>query len=416
MERFDTNKLAEFVGIYAPWSIKSFDIDDEKKILTLNLTSDNRGKVFSLLGGGKSVGKAESDVSGNWHHVRIGVYRAVIHAALPADFQSGDGDLGRPILELPHFLGSSMRPYSNYLRQSVALARVKGVDDGAIEDCFGLSSSVVKAILHDIDGAEPESSNLLYLPTEVDPVWQNVLQDKIHIKTNVLPLKFLLSKLKLASSKNDGENLMESCLELRKFFIMNAQRMNDEIGQLCGLTVEKARRQVEADKKRQRLVLPATNNPLWIDLLTGKLSLNSQSIPLRLLISRQRNVFLQASDNVGKVEVIETLRDYFKKNCRLLKPELVLINRALAIKKNTKFGLPDPSHAIWQKILNDDQLVPSDHMAYKLLLSKLRSQLVKNTDPVQTIEAARNIRSFIAQNQKTMRNELVVILKKANVI
>ena len=78
--------------------------------------------------------------------------------------------------------------------------------------------------------------------------------------------------------------------------------------------------------------------------------------------------------------------------------------------------MPDPNHAIWQKILNDDQFIPSDHIAYKLLLSKLRNQIIRNNDPVLSIEAAKNIRSFIAQNQKTMRNELAVILQQANAI
>ena len=417
MERLDLQHLADIVGIYPPWSIDSIDVDDAQKTLTLNLTTETRSKYFGILSPSKSSTKEEGERFGHWQHLSVGMYRTIIRASIPSQAMSAKGELDKHVLDLPHFMGSAVRPYSNYLRQSVALARLKGIDDDVLANCMNLSSELIKTIAHDVERIAAQNNNGVMLPTEIDPVWLDVLLDKIHLKTNALPLKFLLSKLKLVCAKTTSSSeLMMHVVELRKFFVANAHRMDDEVNQLCGLTHSNIKRKVAAENSMQRLVLPSTNNPIWIDLLTGKLSLNSQSIPLRLLISRQRNVFLQSDSNAEKIQGIDTLRSYFRKNCRILKPELVIINRALSIKKNTKFALPDPNHAVWQKILNDDKFIPSDHMAYKLLLSKLRNQLVRNNDPVSSIEAAKNIRSFISQNQKAMRNELVVILKQANAI
>lgn len=417
MEHLDLKNLEAMVGIYPPWLIESVDVDDKKKLLTLNLSlvTETRNKYFGILSTGKSAQKEVNEIYGSWQHLSVGVYRTIIRSVVPPQLQDIKNDLDRHVLELPHFLGSTTRPYSNYLRQSVALARLKGVDDDALSSCTGLPENIIKSVIHDIDRVAPNDDNLVLMPTEIDPVWQDVLLDRLHLKTNLLPLKFLLSKLKLASAKAEND-LLEYVMELRNFFLANIHKMNDEVYQICGLTNKNIKRKANAGNMSQRLVLPSTNNPLWIDLLTGKLNLNSQSIPLRLLISRQRNMFLQATNNTEKVHAIDVIRDYFRKNCRVLKPELIIINRALSVNKNTKHALPDPNHAIWQKILNDDQFVPSDHVAYKLLLSKLRNQIMRNNDPVLSIEAAKNIRSFIAQNQKTMRNELAVILQQANAI
>ena len=424
MERLDLKNLATMVGIYPPWTVASVDIDDKKKLLTLNLSlvAETRNKYFGILNSGilsagKPAQKEDSEPYGSWQHLSVGIYRTIIRSVVPAQLHDIKNDLDRHVLELPHFLGSMTRPYSNHLRQAIALARLKGIDDDALSSCMGLPDNIIKSIVHDIDRVAPNDDNLVLMPTEIDPVWQDILLDRLHLKTNLLPLKFLLSKLKLASAKAESaDDLLEYIMELRNFFLANAYKMNDEVYQVCGLTNKNIKRKANVQNMSQRLVLPSTNNPLWIDLLTGKLSLNSQSIPLRLLISRQRNMFLQANNNTEKVHAIDVIRDYFRKNCRVLKPELIIINRALSINKNTQHALPDPNHAIWQKILNDDQFIPSDHIAYKLLLSKLRNQIIRNNDPVLSIEAAKNIRSFIAQNQKTMRNELAVILQQASAI
>jgi len=75
-------------------------------------------------------------------------------------------------------------------------------------------------------------------------------------------------------------------------------------------------------------------------------------------------------------------------------------------------SLPDAEHRIWQRILEDDSFVPSNHVAYRLLLAKLRAQVSSKPEPVVKLEAARRIRDFLKHNQRAMRQEVGVLLKQ----
>src|SRR5690606_16776857 len=164
----------------------------------------------------------------------------------------------------------------------------------------------------------------------------------------------------------------------------------------------------------KKLILPGLGNPVWQELLTGKMQLNSSSIALNLLISKQKAAFAQAAQPSEKLAIVELIRGYFLKNYRMLKPELLLINRACAIREKTRYRLPEPDHAIWQQILQDDSFIPSNHIAYKLLLARLRAQVRTASSPAARVDAARRIRDFIKQNHKSMKQELVYLFKQAN--
>jgi hypothetical protein len=57
--------------------------------------------------------------------------------------------------------------------------------------------------------------------------------------------------------------------------------------------------------------------------------------------------------------------------------------------------------------------MPTAHVAYKLLLANLRSQVMMNPDPVIELNAVRRIRDFLNHNQKTMQSEFRMVLKTA---
>ena len=142
---------------------------------------------------------------------------------------------------------------------------------------------------------------MTYLPTENHPVWSKLLRDQIHLKTNLLPLKLLLSKLKLDSVKVQEDRLIDNIIELRDFFIANSQNLEKEIDQLCGIEGDrKSGGKRTAPVSRTKLVLPSVRNPIWVEILTGQVALNSKSVPLNLLISHQKSVFLLSHDNIGK--------------------------------------------------------------------------------------------------------------------
>lgn len=414
MERNDLHGLDNALGIQQPWAIKSVKVNEQEKLYEVALELHDKKRLFGFFDSGKKETQDDLLV-GRWRYINVGTFGSVIRAFVPRSIVSDNAFLNRDLIGLQAYLGHPERQYSNFLRQQVALAQLKGIDLSSVTDAYRVSEATLKAICDDLGQSAANTRALAFLPTEIDGVWDRVLADQLILRTNILPLKFLLSKLKLAAAKTiDPTELHMLKLELRKFFIEHNAQMEHEFEQVCGVSSARMQQQVRA-ASRQRLILPALKSPVWLDLLSGKLSLNSQSIPLNLLLSRQRSAFVQGHTKDEKVQAINTIRDYFRKNYRTLKAELLLLNRAMEIRQKSvkaSVALPDVEHKVWQKILEDDTFVPSNHVAYKLLLAKLRAQVTTRPDPVIKMEAARRIRDFLRQNQRTMRNEVGVLLKQ----
>ncbi len=411
MERMEIGALASALGIYEPWVIKSVDFDDAAKVVNVHLDEKDNKRHFTLLSlGKKTVG---NDINGRWAYMPIGAYQSVIHAKIPeSSFVSGNL-LTQEVIVLPDFLGHPSRTYSNFLRQQVALAQLKGINPQFLTDLLHVNQALLDSIITDVNKASEKIKSLVYLPTENDTIWSDVLHERKSLRSNTISLKLLLSKLKVSAIKEESEEIQHQlALQLRRFFVANAHSMENEIDQLCGITTGTSKQRAQEIKSKLQLVLPAVKHPVWLSLLGGKLKLNSHSVPLNLLISRQKLAFMQSKDTKGKVEALSLLREYFRRNYRNLKPELLLLNRAMAIQQKKQLSLPKSDHDVWQEILRNDNVVPSSHVAYKLLLAKLRSQLANEKNPIMKFRAAQRVRDFLNHNQKSMSKEVNLVLKK----
>ncbi|WP_019603890.1 hypothetical protein [Teredinibacter turnerae] len=412
MEKNDLRDLEAALGIASPWSIKSIKVNEKDHAFDVFLEVADQKRLFGFLDSYKRSQDVEL-VSGSWQYMSLGTFTTIIHADIPRLGNDNENVVGPENIIQPAFLGHPSRQYSNFVRQRVALGQIKGLDSSVIAETINIDESLVSLVLSDIAKSNADIRTLSCLPTEVDPVWERILRDQVLLRTTMLPLKFLLSKLKLTATKiTDSRKILPLVCDLRDFFVEHVAAMDSEVDQVCGITTERQQQYARAAKSRHRLVLPSVKSPVWLDVLSGRITLNSQSVPLNLLISRQRSNFVQGRTKEEKIEAIETLREYFRKNYRTLKAELLLLNRAMNIRQKSGVELPDPEHAVWQQILNDDTLVPSSHIAYKLLLAKLRAQVTTKPDPVVKLEAARRIREFLSQNQKSMREELNLLLKQ----
>lgn len=407
MDKMDLPALEKLLGISQPWTIKSITADTFNQTLDVYLEQSSKKKRFGFKDTPKDVGAQ----AGSWTYMPVGSFRCVIHASVPSSTAANErSPINTTIVQQPAFIGHPNRNYSNFIRQKVAVAHLKSIPVSVTLEALQINETLYKSIVEDLNTSSVDVKQLTYLPTETDPVWRNVLQNRLRIKTDQIAFRMLLSKLQLATGKEEtGENLRENAKDLWRFFYSNAHQLEAEIDQVCGITTAQMKAQAAAARTKQKLILPAIQNPVWIEILTGKVELGSRSIPLNLLISKQRIAFMQGETNADKVRSIETLREYVKQNYRNLKNELILINKAMKNNKRGQFSLPEDDHEIWQRILEDDGFVPSHNMAYKLLLSKLRMQVKANRDPVVRIEAARNIRSFMRQNRSALQDELKII-------
>ena len=240
-----------------------------------------------------------------------------------------------------------------------------------------------------------------------------MLLDKFTLKTQVVPLKLLLSKLKITHSDNkDEQQLKDSVLALRKFFISQARVLEAEYCQICGISNRKQLME-ERQSTSTRLLLPSLKNSIWLKMITGKINLNSTNVSFNLFLTRLRHAFQNSRDNTERLNTLNSLREFFRKNARPLKAELIQINKLMAAPEETQYSLPDEQHKVWRRVLKEEGFMQTDHVAYKLLLANLRAQISMNPDPVVELNAARRIRDFLSHNQKSMQQELRTVLKTA---
>lgn len=404
------------LGINAPWSIQDVTIDEKNKIIQLSLSHHIEKSRFSFFSKGNDAENnkiVDTGIVKRWLHNSIGYYSCHIASSFYDPHITVAG-ISKDLLLQPNFLGDPNRNYTHQLRQQVALAHIRGITPDAIVNMLRIDASLIDEILSDIEKT-PESYRLATcLPCESDPIWENMIYDKFHLKTQLFPLKLMLSKLKLSmiDPKVDVK-LSDSITELRKFFLSHINILDAEISQICALSMKKQ----SVEERRNvttKLVLPALKNDIWLKLVTGKLDLGSTNMPLNLFLVRLRHAFQNTDDNNARVFALNSLREFFRKNARNLKKELVLINKLMHAPEENQFSLPDERSEIWKRILKDDNFIPSSHIAYKLLLSNLRSQLLMNPDPVIELNAARRVRDFIKHNQRFMQQELRLVLSNTH--
>lgn len=403
------------LGVHAPWSIQEVVIDDKNKMIQIEITCIQEKSKFSFFTKNTDLSReniVDTGITKRWMHTPLGCYSCHIISTF-CFYSSESTSISRDSLSHPSFVGDAQRTYSHQLRQQVALANVRGLAAEAIAHLYRTEVSLVEEILRDVERM-PEAYRLAAcLPTEVDPIWERIITDKVLLKTQVFSLKLLLSKLKLSFFDTNNESAITGSInELRKFFIAQVSALEAEYNQICALDVKKVvveERQASVNK----LVLPGLKNGIWLKLISGKINLHSANVSLNLMLVRSRHAFNSSSDNQHRIVVLNSLREYFRKNARLLKAELVLINQLMNAPESNQYTLPDERHRIWNRILRDDTFIPSAHIAYKMLLSNLRSQMLMNPDPVVEINAARRVRDFIKHNQRFMQQEYTMVLKNS---
>jgi hypothetical protein len=404
-----------FLGIKAPWLIQEVALDEKKKSIHIELGYAQEKPKFSFFSKSSDadpLGISDIGSKKRWTHTSFGYYTCYITSSFASSMISGVG-ISRDVLSQPAFIGDLKRNYTHQLRQQVAIASARGLSAEAIASQFAIEVSLVQEILQDLERATENYRLAACLPTEADPIWERIISDKLHLKTQEFSLRLLLSKLKLAFLEaKDDATVNATVVELRKYFISHASNLDAEINQVCSLSLKKQEAEARATAVN-KLVLPSLKNGIWLKMIAGKVNLNSANVSLNLLLVRSRHAFQNSADNHGKLLVLNSVREYFKKNARLLRAELVLINQLMNAPEDVQFTLPDEKHQVWQRILKDDTFLPSSHIAYKLLLSNLRSQLLMNPHPVVEIGAARRIRDFMKQNHRFLEKEYRQVLNSS---
>ncbi|WP_196158579.1 hypothetical protein [Reinekea sp. G2M2-21] len=395
MDSLKTQDLAQILGLYSPWIVKDIELAADAESITISLEKQSEKGRFSFL----PASKKGQQVTRRWQHIRFGHFNTFIQASMSLE-ELAEISSDRP----PAFLGSENKTITRELADTIRIAYSRNLNTDMISGLLGISHEIVDAEIREIETEEQQKRNVGLLPLESNPVWRGVLTDQIKMSTRLLPLKLLLSRLKLDVSKNmESPDIMQkSVSELRNFFIRHAHQLTHEYEQIGARESASPRNNTSSKTK---LVLPGTKNVLWHQLLTGEFELSTQSMPLKFSIAQQRRAYMAATKEAERIEVIRNIQLFFKHNARTLIPELKILTEMLETQKTSSVQLPPVSHDIWKKLLLDDQLLNTDKINYRLLLSRLKSTYRRNHDE-GSIEQLRN---FFSQNARAMTDEIKVI-------
>lgn len=401
MEKLQKSDLEQILGIYSPYSIRSMELNPVDETLLLVLEESAHKSRFSLRA--KPSSKREADQSNKqsfqWQHVRLGRFTTYIKARINPNSTN---------LNRFTFLGDASKQYSYGLQQLVEQCKSRGLDSDGITALLGVDLVTTKSILMDLEASESERRAEAVLPLESDPIWRAILTHDVNLTTKLLPLKLLLSRLKLnVYNKKDAETVQGAVAELRQFFAQHAHQLKGEYAQL-GITLSTATSEPKA-KSKLKLKLPGLNNPIWVQILSGTFDLHSRDMPLNLFITKLKKQFADCEDENAQRLIISDLQSFFKKNARSLIPELKILTRIITGESEngtSSASLPQSDHVIWQRLLENQASLPTDKMNYLLLLSKLRSTLLSSEDETVRSNAMQQLHDFFVQNQSLMTNEI----------
>lgn len=399
MEKLQKSNLEQILGIYSPFSIRSLDVNPTDESLLIVLEEPQHKSRFSLRA--RNTARPESQQgklhTRKWQHIRVGRFTTHIQVEVGDKLKT----------EKYSFLGDPTKQYTYALQQSIEQAASKGLDAETISSLLGYDMVTIRAILMDIEASENERKADAILPLESDPIWRAILTHEVNLTTKLLPLKLLLSRLKLNVYNNkDSDSIQASVAELRQFFAQHAHQLKGEFAQL-GINAP-----VEESKPKQtaklRLKLPGLNNPIWHQILSGNFDLHSRNMPLNLYITKLKKQYSEISDTTERRDIIAELQAFFKKSARTLVPELKILTKIITgeADQQASVSLPSEDSQIWSLLLNNETSLPTTKMNYLLLLSKLRSSLLNNDNETALSDARKQLREFFLQNQHVLEQEI----------
>ncbi len=392
MDRLNRREIEQLLGVYAPFKVKDVHLDSEQEILTVLLEEQSsKPRGLFTVAAKKNTGKKVS-----WQHSKTGRFNTVIQIEPTATTFSKSRTLNPPA-----FLGSQQSSYTFQLQQTVLLAASKKLDSETISALTGIERQLISKIIADSVSAQQDQQAQSLLPLETDSVWRAIIKHEISFKTNLAPLKFLISRLELTyiNNKHDSSVIQDSVATLRQFFIKHRVQLKSEYAQI-GVNLEQAPKQQEVKKNKRVTLTP--EHPIWDNILTGNIDLLSKNTGLNLYIAQLKTLYRKEESNQDeKHQIAKELLFYLKKNMAKLKPELISISRIVAqmgsVTNST--DIPNESHPIWTRLLDGDFNIESKQMGYKLLLVKARSS-------EDTQLAVEQIRQYFSRNTRLLSNEL----------
>lgn len=244
------------------------------------------------------------------------------------------------------------------------------------------------------------------LPSERDPVWQQLVRGDISIQSEVISLKMLLERVRQAVNKNPSEgNRVAAAKILRQYFAKNRARHNSEISQLlAGASDEHAAVTSAA--------LPSETHKNWQRLINGDIALHTDTVSLKMLLERIRQAIARKPTDANRLAGARMLRQYFIKNQHRHNAEIrALVGDETAVQHGViddehSGAIPAITHPSWQRLIDGELEILTDAVGLKMMLERIRLSIEHNPSEASRLAGAKILRQYFIKHQSKHRAEL----------
>lgn len=246
------------------------------------------------------------------------------------------------------------------------------------------------------------------LPSERDPVWQQLISGEISLKSDILSLKMLLERVRQAVNRNPSEsNRVAAAKILRQYFAKNRSKHSGEISQLLeGASAAAAQAALTAE------ALPADDHPNWQRLINGEIALHTDAVSLKMLLERIRQAIARKPSEANRLAGARMLRQYFVKNQHRHNAEIsALAGAEPAVQHVTADDehsnlIPAINHPSWQRLIDGELQIMTDAVGLKMMLERIRLSIENNPTEASRLAGAKILRQYFIKHQNKHRAEL----------
>ena len=159
--------------------------------------------------------------------------------------------------------------------------------------------------------------------------------------------------------------------------------------------------------------VPGASHNGWQRLINGELSLQTDSVALRMLLQRIRSNLEKNPSQQTRLAGAQSLRQFFLKNQQLLHREIEMLSSeepafssGEATSEAGSSGLPPESAAVWQQLINDELRLDTRVVGLQMMIQRVRQSIEQKPTEGNKLAGARILRQFFAKHQSRLANEI----------
>ncbi len=160
--------------------------------------------------------------------------------------------------------------------------------------------------------------------------------------------------------------------------------------------------------------VPGASHNGWQRLINGELSLQTDSVALRMLLQRIRSNLEKDPSQQTRLAGAQSLRQFFLKNQQLLHREIEMLTGEepafsggeAASEDSSSSGLPPESAAVWQQLINDELRLDTRVVGLQMMIQRVRQSIEQKPTEGNKLAGARILRQFFAKHQSRLTNEI----------